>query len=1014
MENSAAQARAIIKGEPIGFEELLLLLAALKGQGEFRLGLELVERAASFFPEEQQRQLRECSVALSDCELAALLDQTLSSAETLEAPFAVLEREEALAPQWRHARRVVSKLRDQGRPRDDAELQRWRMRHQQAARKLGTRVAQRPESVAPAELELLVRDLKATLDFGTARTIIQNAREVLPQGKREWFWQQFALCTYKDEELIPRERFQCALDILDEIPGVVTERMNQPESSETLGLRGAIYKRMWEHGGQVENLYRAANNYLHAWMQDKKSDMGYGGINAAFLMDVLGNLEKPVLGNSEASGNLQEGWSARARELREEMRQELPGMADAGSLGQYWFRVTMAEINWGLGEWSEAGKWLALARQNDTSEWELQTTVKQLVSLARLRGVGALLEDQPQSQWHPAWQALRELVGDDIPSVVTCYRGKVGLALSGGGFRASLFHLGVLARLSEMDVLRGVEVLSTVSGGSIVGAHYYLALRKLAQEHPDRDLRADDYVELVKGIQEDFLQAIQKNLRTRGLSNLVCNLRFMLPGSYTRSNRMGELYEEYIYSQVKDDHEQAKPRILKNLLIHPCIDRSEGTCKRDDQFNPKFSNWRRRAKVPVLLLNTTSLNTGHNWQFTARWMGEPPGLLGPEAETIPRYRRLWYDEAPSEELRNYRLGYAVAASACVPALFEPLELRNLYPGRTVRLVDGGVHDNQGVAGLLDESCTLILCSDGSGQMGDNPQPSNSILGVPLRSNSILMDRVREAEYLDIKSRVDSHALQGLFFVHLKQELSQEPITWLGGSIKEYDPKTTTTSYRVDRDLQGKLAAIRTDLDSFSEVEAYALMSSGYLMTKREFERLDEEHVRRGAVGTWSDFAVHVPSRGVEYWKFLELAPIMQRPHDDPDLRRADLGRQLDAGASRFLKAFGLSPMLGAVGFALIALIAVSLAYLVFRNWKTVIETRVTVGGILLTLLLIAGGMIWRLGRIANPEAVMRSWILKGMLAFGGWIMTNLHLRLIDPVFLRRGRLDRLMKLPPQK
>ena len=29
--------------------------------------------------------------------------------------------------------------------------------------------------------------------------------------------------------------------------------------------------------------------------------------------------------------------------------------------------------------------------------------------------------------------------------------GKVGLALSGGGFRASLFHLGVLARLAELD-----------------------------------------------------------------------------------------------------------------------------------------------------------------------------------------------------------------------------------------------------------------------------------------------------------------------------------------------------------------------------------------------------------------------------------------------------------------------------------------------------------------------------------------------------------------------------------
>jgi hypothetical protein len=41
---------------------------------------------------------------------------------------------------------------------------------------------------------------------------------------------------------------------------------------------------------------------------------------------------------------------------------------------------------------------------------------------------------------------------------------KIGLALSGGGFRASFFHLGVLRRLAELGLLRRVAVLSTVSG----------------------------------------------------------------------------------------------------------------------------------------------------------------------------------------------------------------------------------------------------------------------------------------------------------------------------------------------------------------------------------------------------------------------------------------------------------------------------------------------------------------------------------------------------------------------
>ena len=45
---------------------------------------------------------------------------------------------------------------------------------------------------------------------------------------------------------------------------------------------------------------------------------------------------------------------------------------------------------------------------------------------------------------------------------------KIGLALSGGGVRAAVFHLGVLARLAADGLLEQVTFISTVSGGSIV------------------------------------------------------------------------------------------------------------------------------------------------------------------------------------------------------------------------------------------------------------------------------------------------------------------------------------------------------------------------------------------------------------------------------------------------------------------------------------------------------------------------------------------------------------------
>jgi NTE family protein len=51
-------------------------------------------------------------------------------------------------------------------------------------------------------------------------------------------------------------------------------------------------------------------------------------------------------------------------------------------------------------------------------------------------------------------------------------RPRIGLALSGGGFRATCFGLGCLRALHDQDLLRHVSVLSGVSGGSVLAALY--------------------------------------------------------------------------------------------------------------------------------------------------------------------------------------------------------------------------------------------------------------------------------------------------------------------------------------------------------------------------------------------------------------------------------------------------------------------------------------------------------------------------------------------------------------
>jgi NTE family protein len=132
---------------------------------------------------------------------------------------------------------------------------------------------------------------------------------------------------------------------------------------------------------------------------------------------------------------------------------------------------------------------------------------------------------------------------------------KLGLALSGGGFRASLFHIGVLARMAELDLLRHVSVLSTVSGGTIIGAYYYLKVKDLLEgrghrRNPKAVPSRQAYINIVEEIEEDFLRAVQTNLRMQLLLDPFKNSRMLLSDDYSRSDRIAELYNEHFYQPL--------------------------------------------------------------------------------------------------------------------------------------------------------------------------------------------------------------------------------------------------------------------------------------------------------------------------------------------------------------------------------------------------------------------------------------------------------------------------------
>jgi hypothetical protein len=278
--------------------------------------------------------------------------------------------------------------------------------------------------------------------------------------------------------------------------------------------------------------------------------------------------------------------------------------------------------------------------------WQLESTTRQFAMLASAQGVDTT-EDSD------AWQTIAMLVGDSPEALLAITTGKVGFALSGGGFRASLFHIGVLARLAELDVLRHVDVLSCVSGGSIIGAHYYLEVRRLLEEKRDREITRKDYIDIVRRLERDFLAGVQKNLRARLFAGWLANVRTLIVSGYTRTKYLGELMERHIYALVQGGPLDGE-YWLNSLQIRP---KDAGP-----DFNPKLDNWRRSAKAPILLLNATTLNTGHVWQFAVNWMGEPPQSTRSSVDSNDLLRRMYYTEAP-EGHRRILLGHAVAASA---------------------------------------------------------------------------------------------------------------------------------------------------------------------------------------------------------------------------------------------------------------------------------------------------------------------------------------------------------------
>ncbi|MCA9469752.1 MAG: patatin-like phospholipase family protein [Nitrospira sp.] len=821
-------------------------------------------------------------------------------------------------------------------------------------------------------------------DMGYAcRLAAYLIQEEQPVSKPLELRQKWAMWTSKNPDLPDDTKHDDALHILKEMPG---DPLATTLNAETLGIAGGICKRKWMVDGQLDTLETALAYYERGVAQGVVHDNGYTAINAAFVHDLLWHLRNPG----------DQAPCSRARMLREEILAALLPLEEEPAWEQgprrrelRWFHETIAEAHFGLRQYEKAILRLRGVYEQEVPAWEYETTARQMAWVARLLAPEVITQDDYAGS--PVWAVLREVYGHDAEALAgSLFAGKLGLALSGGGFRASFYHLGVLAALAEMDLLRHIEALSCVSGGSIVGAAYYLEIKKLLEGTPGR-INQDEYLEAVNRVAQTFLAGVQTNIRTRVFSNIFDNLRMIFQPGFSPTVRLGNLYQKYLFGKEEKKENQEvrateakQPVRLQDLLIQA---RSGVTGP------PKYINWRRQDKIPILILNATTANTGHNWQFTASWMGEPPSQIATTIDNNYRLRRMYLaNEAPGT-YRDFPFCQAVAASSCVPGLFTPLQLIDLYEDVTVHLVDGGVYDNQGTGGLLDQNCSVVIVSDGSGQLASQNHPTDAPLGVLARSNAITMGSVRAQQYDEMVARRNSGRLKGLAFLHLKQELESHPVDWVDCS----NPKQLSnqqlrkasqqlTNYGVMKSSQEKIAHLRTDLDAFSDTEAYALMYSGYAMANlyipKEIQGFQTNHKQYA-------------------WDFLAIAPQLKTPGSEA-IRTE---RLLKVGSQQAFKIWRLSPVLTGVAgtLGLVALVTLIWAAFFWTSGPSI--SFQTFASLLLAGILGSVGLDWILKVLDIQKSFYQILTWVGLCivgAVGAWI----HLGMFNPWFLRQGKVRR--------
>ena len=351
----------------------------------------------------------------------------------------------------------------------------------------------------------------------------------------------------------------------------------------------------------------------------------------------------------------------------------------------------------------------------------------------------------------------------------------IGLTLSGGGFRATLFHLGLIRFLRDAGLLSSITHLASVSGGSVMAAHLLYRWSEYTSSADATFEKAAN--EIVAFTQQDVRGKIVRRLPLLILAGFVPKIRL------GRTDLLEQFYDKfYNYTTLHELRE-------------------------------------RNPSAPAVHILTTNLSSGQLCSFT------PDGFC----IDSPQGTELYETYAISTAL-------AVAASSSYPLFFPPIELTAerlqldmaTFQSPFSYVTDGGIFDNLGARklALLDREVEFdhVIISDAGATFDPNYRKRfRSLLNAASRSADILMKRVGDLEYERVREQnifsedileVEHPRLSRFRFVQLATEVHPQD-----------DP------HALHLNVQRAAKSIRTDLDKFSDLEVRTLVAHGYCVSR---------------------------------------------------------------------------------------------------------------------------------------------------------------------------------------